>query len=365
MLFDKSAILTVQHHVITRNPRISVTHDGHKTWILHINNVQEDDKGKYMCQINTATAKTQYGYLHVVVPPDIDDALSSSDAIVSELANVTLTCKATGSPKPTIRWKRDDNAKIVINKTLEVTEWEGETLEMNRISRLEMGVYLCIASNGIPPAVMKQIKVSVDFPPMLSIPHQLVGAPLGFSVVLECHTEAHPTSLNFWKRSDKGPMITDSAKYKTTLTVGKPSYKINMALTIYNITMQDYGSYKCVAKNPRGSMESTIRLYESQRPTTSPSPVTTDQAVKPWVETAEMDNSVDGNPSSLTFHNSKGSKQGKAGSNLNEIDKSEQKSGSPDRSKNYNWQPPNDTATSLTTTGILLILDVVVTWIIR
>ena len=66
MLFDKSAILTVQNHVITRNPRISVSHDKHRTWILQIDNVQEDDKGKYMCQINTATAKTHYGFLHVV-----------------------------------------------------------------------------------------------------------------------------------------------------------------------------------------------------------------------------------------------------------------------------------------------------------
>lgn len=66
MLFDKSAILTVQNHVITRNPRISVSHDKHRTWFLHINDVHEEDKGKYMCQINTAAAKTQYGYLHVV-----------------------------------------------------------------------------------------------------------------------------------------------------------------------------------------------------------------------------------------------------------------------------------------------------------
>lgn len=43
-----------------------------------------------------------------------------------------------------------------------VAEWEGETLEMSRISRLDMGAYLCIASNGIPPTVSKQIKVSVD-----------------------------------------------------------------------------------------------------------------------------------------------------------------------------------------------------------
>lgn len=69
MHFEQSAILTVHNHVITRNPRISVTHDKHdkhKTWFLHISNVQEEDKGRYMCQINTVTAKTQIGYLHVV-----------------------------------------------------------------------------------------------------------------------------------------------------------------------------------------------------------------------------------------------------------------------------------------------------------
>uniref|UniRef100_A0A1B0A4Z5 Ig domain-containing protein n=1 Tax=Glossina pallidipes TaxID=7398 RepID=A0A1B0A4Z5_GLOPL len=69
MHFEQSAILTVHNHVITRNPRISVTHDKHdrhRTWYLHINNVQEEDKGRYMCQINTVTAKTQFGYLNVV-----------------------------------------------------------------------------------------------------------------------------------------------------------------------------------------------------------------------------------------------------------------------------------------------------------
>lgn len=43
-----------------------------------------------------------------------------------------------------------------------VAEWEGETLELTRISRLDMGAYLCIASNGVPPTVSKRIKVSVD-----------------------------------------------------------------------------------------------------------------------------------------------------------------------------------------------------------
>ena len=66
MHVEKSAILAVQNHVITRNPRISVSHDKHRAWFLNINNVQEEDEGKYMCQINTASSKSQYVYLHVV-----------------------------------------------------------------------------------------------------------------------------------------------------------------------------------------------------------------------------------------------------------------------------------------------------------
>jgi len=54
----------------------------------------------------------------VTVPPNIDDSQSSSDVIVREGANVTLTCHATGSPPPNVKWKRDDGSKIAINKSL-------------------------------------------------------------------------------------------------------------------------------------------------------------------------------------------------------------------------------------------------------
>lgn len=52
------------------------------------------------------------------VPPNIDDSLSSSDVIVREGSNITLKCRAHGSPQPTIKWKRDDNSRININKSL-------------------------------------------------------------------------------------------------------------------------------------------------------------------------------------------------------------------------------------------------------
>ncbi|XP_050432373.1 neurotrimin-like isoform X2 [Adelges cooleyi] len=266
MHFEQSAILTVNSHVITRNPRITVSHDKHRTWFLHISNVQQEDRGRYMCQINTITAKTQIGFLNVVVPPSISDSLSSSDAIVREGANVSLTCHVDGYPKPEIKWKRDDGTQININKTLTVNEWAGQTLELHRISRLDMGAYLCIATNSVPPSVSKRIKVSVDFPPMLWIPHQLVGVPLGYNVTLECYTEAHPTSLHYWTRDD-GQMLHDNGKYKPVSIQGNPSYKVHMKLTIMDVSQTDYGMYKCVAKNSRGETDGVIRLYSPQWPT--------------------------------------------------------------------------------------------------
>lgn len=61
----------------------------------------------------------------------------------------------------------------------------------------------------------KQNQIMLIFFSLLhtQIPHQLVGVPLNYNVTLECFTEAHPTSLNYWTRED-GNMIHDSKKYR-------------------------------------------------------------------------------------------------------------------------------------------------------
>lgn len=41
---------------------------------------------------------------------------------------------------------------------------------------------------------------------MLSIPNQLEAAYVGQDVTLECHTEAYPSSINYWT-TDRGDMI--------------------------------------------------------------------------------------------------------------------------------------------------------------
>jgi len=56
---DTKAIQAIHDHVITHNPRVSVSHSDYSTWNLHVRNVQEEDRGMYMCQINTDPMKSQ------------------------------------------------------------------------------------------------------------------------------------------------------------------------------------------------------------------------------------------------------------------------------------------------------------------
>ena len=63
---DRQMILTIHRHVISRVPRFSVSHDNAKTWLLHVSSVQKEDRGYYMCQVNTNPMISQVGYLQVV-----------------------------------------------------------------------------------------------------------------------------------------------------------------------------------------------------------------------------------------------------------------------------------------------------------
>ncbi len=45
--------------MVALNPRLSVTHNGHNTWKLHISHVQLNDSGIFMCQINTDPMRSQ------------------------------------------------------------------------------------------------------------------------------------------------------------------------------------------------------------------------------------------------------------------------------------------------------------------
>lgn len=115
-----------------------------------------------------------------------DGTTSTATVVVRENQNVTLTCKAQGFPQPKIAWKREDDADIVLSKKVRGTRvhtfvqfafeengylvckmfagpvFSGEEIHFERISRTDIAGYLCIAANGVPPALIKRIFINVE-----------------------------------------------------------------------------------------------------------------------------------------------------------------------------------------------------------
>jgi len=110
------------------------------------------------------------------------------------------------------------------------------------------------------------------------VPNQLVGAPLGTDVQIECHVEASPKSINYWIKDTgwcviswliiafiiisllTGEMIVSSSKY-IVQEHSRSLYEMKMSVTVKKFEKEDVGSYRCIAKNSLGEVDSSIRLY--------------------------------------------------------------------------------------------------------
>lgn len=94
---------------------------------------------------------------------------------------------------------------------------------------------------------------------MLMVPNQLVGAPLGTDVTIDCLTEAYPRPISFWLAHESRTVLFSGLKYH--LVTNEDGYKGHMKLTIRSLSPEDYGSYKCMTKNSLGEAEGSMRIY--------------------------------------------------------------------------------------------------------
>lgn len=151
--------------MVTQNTRYSVSHEESNKWSLRLHNVRESDEGCYLCQINTQPLLKQSGCIQLNYPPDISDEESSTDTTIHEGRNTTLHCSAKGNPTPRIFWRRDDGIAITVRneeKISSVDIFNGSSLKLVNVRRDQMSAYLCIAVNGVEPAISKRIFLRVQ-----------------------------------------------------------------------------------------------------------------------------------------------------------------------------------------------------------
>lgn len=84
----------------------------------------------------------------------------SRTIVVNEKDNLRLQCVATGNPKPHIEWTRKDGNVIDWGTWKDVSKG-GHSINFTSINRVHIGTYVCVADNGIPPAVTHNFNVEV------------------------------------------------------------------------------------------------------------------------------------------------------------------------------------------------------------
>ncbi|XP_043487901.1 lachesin-like isoform X1 [Polistes fuscatus] len=290
---EDQTILSMGQRTVTHSARFQVNvekakaknqtrsrEDEEATWSLHIRQLRKADRGCYMCQINAQPMLSQLGCVDVLVPPDIlSSGTSEGEVSVLEGENATLSCKASGRPPPRVLWKREKSDFILmrgLHETLiQVDSQSGEKLELTRVDRRQMGAYLCIARNEVPPTVSKRVYLRVNFPPSAKVRNQLLGSPLDTDVSLICSIEAYPKTINLWTR--KAQVIMSGDRYEIDeRTYPEEEWKTTIELKIKSLQKTDLGEYTCSASSSMGKAEATIRVYEIERATlptraTSPS----------------------------------------------------------------------------------------------
>ncbi|XP_071078981.1 limbic system-associated membrane protein-like isoform X2 [Haliotis cracherodii] len=302
-----STLLTFEDRRIIDDERLSIERPYTKDWNLHIRSVRYRDQGIYSCQINTSPVKIKTINLNVIVPAKILPELSSEDMAVREGETVTLICNVTGIPMPTVTWYRhkptdDDDTKTKIGIS-------GEVLLIHNVSRYCGGTYECVAFNGVPPAVNRLIRISVEFPPEVRLPNKRIGHDLGRETILECKISAYPQEISVWMR--KGSVISNGGKYRVEI-YHEGEHTMTLSLRIRNLEETDFGSYTCMSSNSVGKDAENMILYDysanrkttaattSIIPTTSPpaSSTTTTIPIITWNPHASRNppNRQDGRP---------------------------------------------------------------------
>lgn len=95
-----NSVLTAGSLMITRDKRFKLV----ESYDLQINGVKTQDAGDYICQIGDQETRDQVHTLEILVPPSIRAVPQNGQVTARKGSTVTLECKASGNPVPSIYW---------------------------------------------------------------------------------------------------------------------------------------------------------------------------------------------------------------------------------------------------------------------
>ncbi|GFV73983.1 titin, partial [Trichonephila clavipes] len=217
--------------------------------ILILNKVTLDNEGNYTCSATNIHGSSKHSaYLTIRAPPlwiktpeDVTKAIGES---------VTFTCSASGSPKPSISWKKylgDENKWIVINSNEDyITEDKESSLKIKSLSYEDSGLYKCIASNAVKPNISANFTLTI----------RVKIEPFNFSRRFSIGEKAQATCLVVSESDDiQFQWFKDRLPLKESDNVRLKSSNDFSIIIIDSVELSSRGNYTCKVTDGKDSAE--------------------------------------------------------------------------------------------------------------
>ncbi|XP_063876944.1 protein amalgam-like [Scylla paramamosain] len=134
-------------------------------------------------------------------------------------------------------------------------EFGGPFLRMSSLGRDDGGAFLCVASNGVPPAVSARAKVSVEFAPEMLGGMSVVWAEEGEKATLNCSFRAWPPPKVTWTQEG-----TQTHTLGGSLEQWKAQGVGSSQLPLSSLGKEDFGHYRCTVRNKHGFNSTLLTL---------------------------------------------------------------------------------------------------------
>lgn len=106
--------MTASSLMITRDPRFRLLDE----YSLQIKGVRPQDAGDYICQIGDQENRDLVHTVEILVPPTVRAHPETGHVTARKGSTVTLECKASGNPVPSISWvKRVKQPNLYSHRT--------------------------------------------------------------------------------------------------------------------------------------------------------------------------------------------------------------------------------------------------------
>uniref|UniRef100_A0A4W4EN23 Neural cell adhesion molecule L1-like protein n=1 Tax=Electrophorus electricus TaxID=8005 RepID=A0A4W4EN23_ELEEL len=222
--------------------------------ILSIEEVQQEDEGKYMCKARNAHGEAvHYFYVTVEEPPKWEVEPKSQLKMIG--ADVVIRCVVSGKPAPTVAWMV--NGHPINEVPAGSRKVYDDRIVIHNARPKDSAVYQCEASNRHGTILANANIMIMNLPPLILTEDGLRYMAVERSWVgMHCNVFSSPPSTVTWSRVD------------SVGTVEGPHFSMhtNGTLEIHGAVSEDEGEYSCFAQNTEGKSAITATL-EVKAPT--------------------------------------------------------------------------------------------------